>query len=109
MKTIKQYILENYDMTEISQIAEEGCVSGCASTLIYYTDTCAFHDEYENEIWDMLEDERQNQGYDSIMELIANFNGTKNVGSMDQFKNLLCWYSVESVCQQIINELEDTE
>jgi hypothetical protein len=108
MKTIKQYVLDNFETHEIKQITEHGMVSGFGQ-LIYYTDTCAFHDEYETEIWNMLEEERLDCGYDTIMELIANFNGSKHVGSMNQFKNLLCWYSVESVCQQIIDELEDTE
>lgn len=106
MKTIKQYVLDNFSMDEIKDITEHGMVSGFGA-LIYYKDTCAFHDEYEDEIWDMLEEDRINYGHSTILELIADFHGSKNVGSMDQFKNLLCWYSVESVCQQIIDEQEE--
>ena len=72
--------------------------------LIYYRDTCDFHDLYEEEIWDMLEADREEMGYKTIMELIVSFNGQKNVRSLTRLKNLLCWYAVEKVCFDLMNE-----
>ena len=110
MKTIKQWVLETYsndhDNNEIKDIAEHGCASGCAIGLIYYYETVKFHDEFEQQIWDMLYEDAQDQCITTI-ELIAQFNGQNNVCSMDSFKNLLAWYAVERVCHEIINEQED--
>jgi len=95
------------DMTLwVSDLLRYGCVSGMVSELIYYTDTVAFHDEHEVEIWDMLWDTSRELGDDNILELIASFNGSKDVGSMDQFKNLLAWWAFEETARQIAYECE---
>ena len=103
MKTIKEYVLENFDSQQIIDICGNGMACGFGN-LIYYTDTCAFHDLYEEEIWDMLESDREEMGCKTIVELIVSFNGQKNVGSLTQLKNLLCWYAVEKVCFDLMNE-----
>lgn len=103
---IKEYILENYTLEVIKDIAEMGCSTGACNDLIYYSDTEKFHDEHEQEIWDLLYEDSESQGC-TIMELIVSFNGQKNVGTMQQFKNLLSWYAAETICNQIINENEE--
>jgi len=107
MKIIKEYLLENYEPEEIKDIAEHGC-SGGVGGLTYYLETCAFHDQYENEIWDLLDIMRQDFGYKTVLDLIASFNGAKEVGSIEQFKNLLCWVAVEETARDIIEEIEAT-
>lgn len=107
MEKIKQHLLDTLDMTGIEEIVKHGCGGGIGG-FIYYTETCAFHDEYESEIWDMLHDDAEDQGL-TIMELLALFNDQQYVGSMNQFKNMLCWYAVESVANHIINELEEAD
>ncbi len=104
-KTIKQYILDNLELETIKDVVKHGC-SGGIGGFIYYRETMTFHDEHEAEIWDMLYEDAKDQGL-TIMELIASFNSQKNVGSMEQFKNLLCWYAVERACDEIINETEN--
>lgn len=107
MKTIKEYIQENYDIETIKDIVQHRC-SGGVGGFIYYTETCAFHDEYEGEIWDMLYADAQNQGC-TILHLLTEFRGSKDVGSMDQLKNLLVWYAVEEVARQIVDEMEEVD
>jgi len=99
------YIQENYEIETIKDIVQHGC-SGGIGGFIYYSETCAFHDEYEKEIWDMLYDDADDQGI-TILQMLAQFNGQKDVGSVEQFKNMLCWYAVETVAAQIVNELEE--
>lgn len=103
-QTIKQYILDNLEIDTIKDVTNHGC-SGGIGGFIYYHETTKFHDDYESEIWDMLYQDSEDMGM-TIMELIASFNGNKNVGSMTQLKNLLCWYAVEKVCHEIINDME---
>lgn len=106
MTTIKDYLLENYEMQTIKEITQHGCISGICSDLIYYNDTCKFHDKHEQEIWDLLDQNAQASDC-SIIQLIEQFKGQKDVGSMTQFKNLLTWYAVEEIAYQIIEESEN--
>lgn len=102
MKTIKEFVLATYDAQEIKEITEDGMISGFGP-LIYYSDTRAFHDKYEDEIWQMLWEDHLSFGDKHVLGLLASFNGARDVGNLDQLKNMLCWYAVEKVCSQIIN------
>jgi len=79
-------------------IAEHGANLGYPG-ITYYRDTVALYDKFTDEIWDALYDEAEGNGQ-TILELIASFNGAKDVGSDDQFKNLLVWY----MCERIANK-----
>jgi len=107
-ETIKQWVEDRVKDEEIhlEDVIEHGCVSGCVSSLIYYSDTVKFYDKFEDEIWDMLEEDTNQFGNDNILQTISQFNGAKNVGGLDQFKNLLAWYSVEETCRKILDEKE---
>jgi len=102
MKTIEKYIKETYDHDELENIVNNGCVSGAAGCHIYYVDTVAFYQEFDNQIWDMVYDASQDQGISSL-EFIASLNGNKDVGCMEQLENLLCWYAIEETACSILN------
>ena len=107
-ETIRDFVLsEEQDGLDIDEVVQHGCVSGIVSALIYYSGTVKFYDEHEDEVWDLLEDHSQNYGSDNILEFIGGFNGAKHVGSLDQFKNLLTWWSVEETYHHLINEREE--
>jgi len=89
----------------MSDILTHGCVSGMIGDLIYYKDTCAFYDQYEEDIWDLLEETKDSFGNKTILETIAGLNGAKDVGSNEQFKNLLAWFSYEETTRKIADEL----
>jgi len=107
-KTIRQWVEDQIKDEALNpdEVAKHGCVNGCVSALIYYHDTVKFYDQFEDEIWDRLYEDTENYGNKSIIETISMFNGSKDVGSLCQFKNLLAWYSVEEVCREIIDEKE---
>ena len=107
--SIKDWILNNLEEGQIADVILEGCQSGIVSELIYYSDSCAFYDTYEGEIWDRLDQMSCDMGSPSILHLIASFNGSRSVGSHDQFRNLLAWWACEEVCREIIAEKEDKE
>ena len=89
----------------IKDIATYGC-SGGVSGLTYYTETIAFYDKHKKEIWDMLYDMSEDQGF-SIPFLISDFNGSRDVSDEDTFKNLLVWWAVETKAREIENDAED--
>tara|TARA_Y100001937_G_scaffold89406_1_gene120906 strand:- start:23 stop:397 length:375 start_codon:yes stop_codon:yes gene_type:complete len=106
-ETIREFLLrgEKEESFLISDVAEHGCSGGIINELIYYYDTVKFHDEHEDEIWDELNTMADDFGY-SIPQLIGSFNGSKHVGSMTQFKNLLSWWVCEVIAQRIMDERE---
>lgn len=104
-KNTKLYkaVLDMHDFEELKDISEHGCASG--TSLIYYSDTSAFHDKFEEDIWNLLEELAEDQGI-SILELICSFRGSKEVGSIIELKNLLSWFAIEEVASIEVNERE---
>lgn len=95
-ETLESWFEENLS-DQVEDIAKYGCRGG-VNGLIYYTETVAKYDKYNEEIFDKLHEFAEDQGI-SIPELIATFNGHKNVGSSDQLKNLLVWFYIETLAQ----------
>ena len=101
-KTFKGWLRANFKNDELRDMVNCG-VSGGFHGLTYYTDTVKLYERFNVEIWDSLYDEAEAQGY-SIPELIATFNGAKNVGDDRQFKNLLVWYMAEETARELLGE-----
>lgn len=106
---IRQYILDNYELEEIKSITEHGCISGAASTLIYYNETTEFYNIHHDEIWDILTEQMDGQGYSNIFEFLATHNPKyiNSIGTDSTFKNYLVWFAIEEISSQIINENEE--
>ena len=45
-------------------------------------------------------------GTETVLHLIASFNGAKDVGSDYQFSNLLAWWACEDMAHEIIADRE---
>jgi len=84
------------DADEIKDVANYGC-SGGVSGFIYYHETTKFFDDYEDEIYDYLND----CGV-TIRDLCTNDD------TITTLKNSLVWCAVECWCQaqHMANELE---
>lgn len=91
----------------LQDIVQHGCQSGIVSELIYYSDTIAFYDEHEEEIWEGLYQQANTYTDGNILELIAGFKISKDVGDMGQLKNLLTWNAVEDTANDLLNEWEE--
>jgi len=107
--SIKEWIINNLEESQVADVVLHGCAGGVVSELIYYADSCAFYEKYKEEIWQRLWDSWSDLGGDSVLHFIATFNGADDVGSDDQFRNLLAWWSCEDVCREIIAEKEEQE
>lgn len=100
MTTIKKYLLKTCDLTTLKSIAIHGYANGIHE-FIYSTETEAFHYRFENEIWALLHEKAEGMDI-TILELIAQFSGQKDIGSMTQLKNLLCWFAIKEIANRII-------
>ena len=108
MKAVVDDILnqdKDYQQDYIKDVLEHGCQSGVVSSLIYYNDTSAFYDKYNEDIYNLLYADMQELGYKSIPEMVASLNGAKDVGSDEQYKNLLAWYGYERTMLDIHDTL----
>ena len=104
MKAVVDDILnqdKDYQQDYIKDVLEHGCQSGVVSSLIYYNDTADFYNKYSDDIYNLLYADMQELGYKTIPEMVASLNGAKDVGSDEQYKNLLAWYGYERTMQDI--------
>jgi hypothetical protein len=85
-----------------SDIANHGANCGWPG-ITYYTDTVKLYNKFTEELWDLIEEDRESFGSKNILSFIASWNGADNVGSDDQFKNLVVWYA----CEKLAREYED--
>jgi hypothetical protein len=96
--SFKEY-METYEIDELQAITEHGCVSGCAGGLIYYSDTCAFYDQFCDELHDLL-----GSWIDEIGETPTFI--TDQLGYANGFKNALVWFAAEQYANEIIQTLD---
>ena len=92
-------IKDSYNIEDLREIVEHGCVSGVAHDHIYYADCIKFYDTYEDEITDYIVD---NFGVEMLTELFDN-----NEGNLRGYKNDLVWTFIEMNASTIIDEYED--
>ena len=107
--SIKDWIINNLEEGQVAEVVLHGCAGGVVSELIYYADSCAFYEKYKEEIWQRLWDSWSDFGGDSVLHFIATFNGADGVGSDDQFRNLLAWWSCEDVCREVMADKDDED
>ena len=105
--SIREWLEATQEKETIEDVTRHGCQGGTVSELIYYWDTSAFSENYQDEIWDKLENTRADMGLDSILHLVATFNG--HVSSDLQLQNLLAWWAAEITCQEICMDWDDEE
>ena len=85
--------LDNNEMfSAVEEIIAQGCQSGIVSALITYSDTEAFFDRHANEIFELVEDMRQ--------------EGMIDINNFELSKNNLAWFAFETIAQEIYQEME---
>jgi len=100
------YVKANHS-EDLADIARHGCSSGF-SGLAYYTETVALFDKYRDDIFEILGEMADSMGQ-TILELVASFNGAEDVGSFEQFANLCVWAAVEEIARQETDKTENNE
>lgn len=76
-------------LTYMKDVINHGCVSGMVSNLIYYSDTEAFFKKHFNEIFDLLNEYKEETGEYPNIELNA---------------NNLSWFAYEQIVYNLLNE-----
>jgi hypothetical protein len=89
--------VEQLDQDIINDIHNYGCVNGCVSELIYYSDTNKFYDAYAEEIHTIVDRYIRDTG-EMPKHLI------ESIGSLVNFKNDMVWFAVELLSEEFVNE-----
>lgn len=99
--TFKQWLSNQYDQDELKEIAYNGCESGCAGGLIYYSETTALYDLYADELHEQLGNYLDQTG-EQIPSYISG-----HLGHLTGFKNAMVWFVAEMYANDLINETEE--
>lgn len=98
-KSFRAWMQNHFGTSELSDIATHGADAGWAG-LTYYSDTCKLYNRFQSEIWEMLLEDAESMGQ-NVFEMMAGFGGAKDVGSCQQFENLMTWYAAERVAREL--------
>ena len=99
MSTFKQWMLDRYEDEDFISIAEHGCVSGCASGMIYYSETTDLYDKYRHELHSILGEWIDMTG--EAPEFV-----TKHLDSASSFKNAMVWFVAEFYADDYLDQKE---
>ena len=84
--------LDNSEMfSAVEEIVAQGCQSGIVTALITYSDTEAFFDRHADEIFELVEEAKE--------------EGIINLNEFILCKNDLAWFAFEIIAQEIYQEL----
>ena len=92
MDQVEELDNNNEVLELVKEIVTYGCQSGIVSALIAYSDTEKFFDNHSNEIFELVEDMRQ--------------EGIIDMNNFELSKNNLAWFAFEIVAQEIYQEME---
>lgn len=100
--TFTNWMKDNLSEGEMKDLAKYGADTGWPG-LTYYRDTVRLYESYHDDIWDMLCEDAEQAGYDSVFAFMAIF-GRNDAVTDTQFKNLLVWYAAERVARRITQD-----
>lgn len=103
---------EDYDGTKLEKIKgrlgdiSNGLVNGVVSSLIYYSDTKAFYEEYEDDIYDFI-DYLVDNGLEPIEAIKKNRSETEILMHTDTVINDIVWMVYAEIAWQFSEDLEN--
>lgn len=107
--TLKEFLLNDLEWSneDFEQVAKTGCQGGVGS-LIYYTETNSIYEQHKDEIWAIAEQMADDMGVTTI-ELVASFSNSNVINCSNTFNQVLVWFAVETICQQVKIEKEELD
>ena len=102
LPSIKECLVEyqKQELGLIADIAKHGCSGGVAG-IIYYDETIAFHQQHEEEIWQLVQEHAGAAGLKNG-EFLQHV--TSDPGSLTQLTNDLVWWAVEVRAQELLEQ-----
>lgn len=101
-QTFKAWFKENL-WEYASDIANHGADAGFPH-ITYTTDTVKLFDQYGDEIWEMAVNMADDMGDKNVAAMIAGFQRSDMLSTLDQFKNLMVWFACEELARDYERE-----
>lgn len=103
MGTLKEWVVARIGEGSFTfeDILDNGCVAGWPY-LTYYHDTTKLYNEYEDDIWELVNEGADQHGK-TAMQFIAGWSQS-DMCSGPAFMNNLVWFAVEEICHQLGHE-----
>jgi len=92
-QTFKQWF-DKHLIDFAEDIRNHGCEAGFPN-ITYTADCVTLYDQFEDEIFEALNCDAFDMGYECIDELTATFERKDMLNAIDTRKNLLVWYMAE--------------
>ena len=92
MDQVEELDNDNEVLELVEEIVTHGCATGVVPALITYDDTDKFFDNHADEIFELVEDMKQ--------------EGLIDMNNFELSKNNLAWFAFETIAQEIYQELE---
>ena len=86
---------------------EHGCSTGIVGSLIYYSQTTAFYEEYENEIKELLIDMMCVCGVETPSALFHDWDKYDPFARDAHNQNLLAWFAYEEINSRLLSIVEE--
>jgi len=104
------WIKEQYSLDTLRNISQEGCISGIAAGLCYYSETAEVYKSFKEEIWEILRERTDDYGYDNVIKMVAEIAGNRyDLNESYTFENYLVWFAVEDVAYRLVQIEEEKE
>lgn len=103
LEDIKERIGADEEPSVIEDVAKYGADAGYGG-FTYTSDCVEFYELHRETIWEMAQGVAEQMGYSNVPELVATFVRSDMADTEDGFKNLLAWYTLETVCQDLVDQ-----
>ena len=94
MKTFRQWLESMHDVQTIMDIAEYGADGGFDG-LTYYGHTSALYEMYYCEIWEAMELDAEDMGYEDVLTFIDSLPYADITRTPEGFECACVWYMAE--------------
>ncbi|MDD4839942.1 MAG: hypothetical protein PHE93_04655 [Clostridia bacterium] len=114
-KRVCNYVIDRWsdydDKKDIfTDVLHYGCQSGTVGFLIYYSDTVAFYERYNNEIIELLSESMARMGLYDFSDIFGDKWDKEDPLIRDNYnRNLLAWFGFEETLRNIGQNSEALE
>ena len=96
--------MREYDRLELQSIVDDGA----SSTEPNYTDTEEIYQQYEGELWAILNEEAEERS-EPVLNILVREDLLETITDGDNFRQFIVWHCMERVAVQILSEPEEEE
>lgn len=112
MESVTKYVLDEWDDYDdpkniVLDVIQHGCISGCVSGLVYYSDTVAYYEENKEAINDLLYEEMDRCGIYVFSEFFNYWEEDDPLALGEHNQNILAWFGFEWTMHNFAEEFEE--